>query len=385
MSGDLEAARQAYVESARICEAAGDIHLIIVVTSNLANILVEQGSIREAARTLSETLQLATRPDGGKVLIAGRLCIELSQVYFEFDRLEEALRYAQQGVALCRQWGNMDLQAVGYAMLAQLEHLRGHAQEAQAAMQSAERLAKEYDIAPRYSIWVKSALARLSILQGNLEKASHLLREGGIPVDRAIAEDEIAYLREPLFLVLVRLLLAKGEYDAALALSRRLLEKAEAANRLGRVIEILALEALAFRGKRDMDRALAVLERALSQAEPEGYTRVFLDEGEPMARLLYQARAHGVSGAYASQLLAALDRTCATPPPPGQRLIEPLTRRELELLKLIRAGCTNQDIADKLVISIPTVKRHISNINSKLGAKNRTQAVSLARELGLFE
>src|SRR4030066_423708 len=140
MTGDLEEAKQAYVESAQICQAAGDVHLTIVVNSNLANILVAQGILRQAARIYSDTLSLATRPDGQKALIAGRLFIECSQVYYEWNQLESAFEYAQQSLNLCRQWGNMDLQAVGFAQLARLECIFSHPEEMQAASQAAEQL-----------------------------------------------------------------------------------------------------------------------------------------------------------------------------------------------------------------------------------------------------
>jgi LuxR family maltose regulon positive regulatory protein len=151
------------------------------------------------------------------------------------------------------------------------------------------------------------------------------------------------------------------------------------------MIEVLALQALAYHGKKDTLRAMQVLERALSFAQPEGYVRVFLDEGEPMAKLLFLAKSQRLGQGYASELLHTQEIVTVTEPAPAQLLIEPLTSRELEVLKLIESGCTNQDIAKRLVISIPTVKRHISNLYAKLGAKSRTQAVSLGRELGLFE
>jgi LuxR family maltose regulon positive regulatory protein len=384
MTGDLEEAKQAYIESARICQAAGDVHLTIVVNSNLANILVEQGILRQAARIYSETLSLATRPDGQKAVIAGRLFVELSQVYYEWNQLENAFEYAQQSLNLCRQWGNMDLQAVGFAQLARLEHIYSHPDEMQAASQSAEQLLNGYDLAPRYSIWVMSVLARLLITQGNLERALHLVQKSGIDVDSSAGESEIPYLLEPMYLILLRLVLAQRKYNHALGLSQRLFHQAEAGNRVGRVIEILILQALAYQGMNDKEQALAVLDRAIMLAQPEGYVRVFLDEGEPMVKLLYQAKVHQVGGSYLSELLSNLSTDTSQGLPNTQLLIEPLTKRELELLKLIEQGCTNQDIADRLVISIPTVKRHISNIYSKLGAKNRTQAISLGKELNLF-
>ena len=223
MSGDLEEARQAYIESAQICQAAGDIHLTIVINSNLANIMVEQGTLHQAARIYSETLAMATRPDGQKALIAGRLLIELSQVYYEWNHLEDAFQYAQLSLALCKQWGNMDLQAVGFAQLARIEDLHSHPEEAQAATQAAEQLVNGYDLAPRYSIWVKSVLARLSIHQGNLGHASHLIQGAGISIGVMGEETEIPYLHEPTYLALLRLFLAQRKYDHALELSQRLL------------------------------------------------------------------------------------------------------------------------------------------------------------------
>ena len=385
MSGNLDEAREAYTEAAEIGQVAGDVHLTIVNNSNLANVLIEQGSLRQAAGIYSDTLQIATRPDGQKSIIAGRVYGELSQVYYEWNHLDDAFQYAQQCLTLCRQWGNMDQQAVGYVMLARLEHLQNHPGNVQEAMEAAEHLVNRFNLAPKYSVWVMSALARLSILQGNLEKASQFVYQSGIDEVSTHDESEIPYQQEPIVLILVRLLMAKGEFNAALALSQRLLQKAETGKRIGRIIEVLVLQSLAFQGKKDMDQALEALKKAFSLAQPEGYCRVFLDEGEPMLKLIFQAKAHRIGASFATELLFALGETPGKEPPPAQFLIEPLTARELEVLKLIEAGYSNQDIADKLVISMPTVKRHISNIYAKLGVESRTQAVSLGRELKLFE
>jgi LuxR family maltose regulon positive regulatory protein len=203
-------------------------------------------------------------------------------------------------------------------------------------------------------------------------------------VESNVGESEIPYLLEPMYFVLLRLLLAQRKYNHALALGQRLLHQAEAGNRISRVIESLILQALAYHGKDDKEQALLILDRAIMLAQPEGYVRIFLDEGEPMVKLLYTAKVQQVGGSYLSELLSYASTRSNQALPITQLLIEPLTNRELELLKLIEQGCTNQDIADRLVISIPTVKRHISNIYSKLGAKNRTQAISLGKELHLL-
>jgi LuxR family maltose regulon positive regulatory protein len=205
------------------------------------------------------------------------------------------------------------------------------------------------------------------------------------PSGETSPEGDVSDQQEPGQLLRIRLLLASGEYSEALARSHPLLQRTEAEKRLGRAIEILILQAMALQGMREITRALTTLELALALAQPERFVRIFLDEGMALAKLIFQASAHGLDGGFTARLLPAFDVSSGAPSHPAQALIEPLTEREIEVLGLIESGCANQEIAAKLFISVPTVKRHISNIYAKLGAKNRTQAVSLARELGFFE
>ena len=230
-----------------------------------------------------------------------------------------------------------------------------------------------------------STLAQCWIAQGDLERAARLVQQRGISVDNMPEENEIRYLQTPLYLTLLRLHQACGDYDITLALSERLLQMLDETKPTRWVIEILVLRALAYQEKKDLAQALAVLKKALLLSQPDGYVRIFLDEGEPMAKLLYQARSHQVETGYVAELLSALGHAYGSPLPPAELLIEPLTTRELEVLKLIEAGCSNQEIAARLVISMPTVKRHISNIYTKLGAGSRTQAIARGKELKLFQ
>ena len=231
---------------------------------------------------------------------------------------------------------------------------------------------------------------RVWLAQGRLTEALAWVRERDLSVD-----DELSYLRESEHITLASVLIARfrsnGEEHSiheALGLLARLLTAAEDGGRTGSAIEILALQALALEAAGDIPGALAPLERALSLAEPEGYLRIFVGQGEPMRTLLRHAAAAGLSGSYTQRLLSAFDQGAqpapVTAPAPQAELPEPLTAREVDILRLVAAGMRNQEIADQLVISVATVKRHIANVYGKLGVGHRTEAVARANELNLL-
>jgi LuxR family maltose regulon positive regulatory protein len=174
---------------------------------------------------------------------------------------------------------------------------------------------------------------------------------------------------------------------AARTLLERLMHAAEAGGRSGAIIEAAILHALAYQAQDELDTSLMWLSRALALAEPEGYVQVFVDEGPALAPLLARSLSRGTHPAFVRQLLARIhpqhgdeDPTTAS----NQLLIEPLSQRELAVLRLLAQGCSNQAIADELVIAVSTVKKHINNIFGKLGVANRTQAINRARDLGLL-
>jgi LuxR family maltose regulon positive regulatory protein len=261
---------------------------------------------------------------------------------------------------------------------------------AEEAVHQMESFAREHDAPP----WITNLLgawqARIWLAQDRLDAVSQWAQERGLD-----AAGELTYLREMEHLALARLLIARGRLDQAARLLQRLLEAAEAGGRTSRAIEVLNLRALAFQAGADMARAMTALEGALTLAEPGGSIRTFVDEGRPMARLLYEAAARGIKPDYVGRLLAAFedatkDEGRTTEPSPASSvirpssLVEPLSDRELDVLQLIAAGLTNREVASRLFLSLNTVKAHTRNIYGKLNVHSRTQAVARSRELGLL-
>jgi LuxR family transcriptional regulator, maltose regulon positive regulatory protein len=224
--------------------------------------------------------------------------------------------------------------------------------------------------------------ARVLVAQGRWAEALGWARERGLSVD-----DEVSYLHEFEHVTLARALLARSTSERdeasaqqAIGLLDRLGQAAEEGVRAGSLIEVLVVRALAHQAHGDVPAALASLRRALTLAEPEGYVRVFVDEGQPMARLL---RSLGPAGSYVRRLLAAVGGTAGSAPV-RQGLIEPLSARELDVLRLLGSDLDGPDIARELFVSLNTVRTHTKNIYAKLGVNNRRAAVRRAGELDLL-
>jgi LuxR family transcriptional regulator, maltose regulon positive regulatory protein len=186
------------------------------------------------------------------------------------------------------------------------------------------------------------------------------------------------------YIAFARVLLAQGELTAADTLLEHLYQKADADNFRSPAIEILILRSLVFQALNDISQALTTLGAALALAEPEGYVRVFIDEGEPMIELLRRAGSRGIVPRYVARLLSAAAPKSEIQDRAAQPLIEPLSEREIEVLGFLAAGWSNQAIAEKLVVAVGTVKAHTASIYRKLDVVSRTQAVARARELNLI-
>jgi LuxR family maltose regulon positive regulatory protein len=378
--GDLQAAGRAYTDAARIGEQAGNTPTTVLATIQLAGVLLEQGHLHQAARAYGEALRLASRPEGQAWPLAEDAHTGLAILAYEWNHLAEAEGHVLECLRLCQQWGPSDMQVVAQAVMARIQQARGDPEDALEAARSAEVMAAERQLSPAWSVWLCSTLTRVWIAQQRLDKAEAALRDC-----RADSGDGILPVRLPETISLARLRLAQGAPAGAVELLGRLLPVAEAAGRSARVIEIHVLMALALQDQKEMEDSVAAVQAALKLAEGEGYVRVFLDEGPPMAKLLQKVRSIGTGSEYAAHLLSAARGATSQSPVPAAGLVEALTPRELEVLRLIEAGRSNQDIAARLVISPATLKRHITNLYAKLGVGSRTQALSAAKELKLID
>ena len=388
MTGDVQRARQNLEKSNQAAQASGQTYTAMSSLGALGRLLIELGELHQSQRIHQRAFQLAERhiQQTGKPLPAiTEAHWGLGTLSYERNALTLARGYVETVIEATRPLGVTEWLLNAYVALARIQRAQREVEGALATMQTAASLVEPPEASDVLRAEVAAHQAQLWITLGN-ERPKHLMaasrwaKEAGLS-----ASDEPVYARELEYLTLARLTLAQGDPVHAVALLDRMLDASESAGRKGKMIEILVLQALAHQAQGDISKGLTRLERALALAEPEGYVRTFVDEGEPMRTLLTRLAERGVKYSYAQRLLAAFDESppMGTTGPP-RALPERLTQREVEVLRLISAGLTNQEIGTQLVISVVTVKRHISNLFGKLGVANRTMAAARASELGLL-
>ncbi len=383
--GDLAEAYQVRLDALEASKAAGNIYMMLIAGMKLAVTLRSLGRLERVIALCRQQLRLANESGLSRTVVVGGLLAIWGEVLAERNDLDGAIEKARKGIELTE--GGRDVAMLGWSYLCLVRILfsRGDLAGAQAAIQRMETMAAETYVPPWITDQMAGWQARTWLVQGDLDAASQWAAEGGLD-----AGADPAYLREMEYTVLARILVARGRLDEVARLLQHLLESAEPRGQASRVIEILNLQALASQAGGEPDRAMTALERALTLAEPEGFVRIFVDEGPPMARLLYEAASRGISPDYACRLLAAfpvagaeqtgLPETRA----PEPDLVEPLSERELEVLQLVAEGLTNREVASRLFLSLNTVKAHTRNIYGKLNVHSRTQAIARSQELGLL-
>ena len=381
--GDLEAAHDSWSHAMTNLEAAGHITDAVGCAIALADIRIEQGRLRDAMQTHERGLRLATEQRPAALRGAADMHVGMSERFLERDDLDAAVRHLMISNEMGAHLGSRQNPYRWCVAMARTRVAEGDSEGALALLDDAERLYVS-DFYPRVRP-IAALRARVWIDEGRLGDARSWVQAEGLA-----AEDVPDYLRTFEHVTLARLLLAESRRDgaaesltAAVALLDRLLDAAVAGGRFGGAIEILVVQALALRMRGNVDAALVPLGRALALAEPEGYIRVFVDAGPPMAALLVSLEDRGAASPYVRELLASFRRG-TDGPPIHQQLVEPLSGRELQVLRLLASDLDGPGIARELVVSLSTIRSHTKAIYAKLGVTNRRAAVRRGAELDLL-
>jgi len=383
---DIAAAYDVRMESLDMSKKSGNPYLILKSNGRLAWTLRQQGKLKQVIELCEQQLQYANQYGISQSLVAGWIMTIWGEALAELNDLAGAIQKAKKGVeSIGSGSGNLALYGWGNLNLVRILFSKGDISAAKEVVQRMEKIVQEFDMHRLASNQIIAWKARIWLEEDEFESASKWVEEFYLS-----ASENLSFISEIECIVLTRTLIDQGSLDEATKLLQQLLNTAEAGKHTSRIIKILILQAMKFQAGDDTTQALVTLERALTLAKPEGFIRIFVDEGLPMARLLYEALSQGIAPDYIQQLLAAfpiteLEQSASTKPTLVQsEMIEPLSDREIEVLQLIAEGLINPEISLRLCVSLNTVKTHTRNIYAKLGVHTRTQAVARGRALGII-
>ncbi|HTK08801.1 MAG TPA: LuxR C-terminal-related transcriptional regulator [Ktedonobacteraceae bacterium] len=367
---------------------------LISCIAMLAHLHALQGRLQQASATYAQIMEIASSPEMLQITFAGPYYyFGLGDLLRERNDLDTAEHYLRQGLALIHEDIPLEARVAtqGYFALASLLQARGNTSEARITLDALLSLAHQRHFAASFLAQGTARRVRFELTSGNLTAAVHWAETCGLSLN----DTDLPFPRESEYLTLARISIAQKKLDLAtfslqevLLLLTRLHEKARAGARLGSVLEILVVRTLALEAQGDQAAALTILKQALLLARPEGYIRLFVDEGLPMLALLRHLSNHHLLAEYITTLLNAFGEPqfpdVSPPLATVSPLTEPLTEREREVLALLLEGASNREIAHRLVLSVNTVKRHVYNICGKLGAQSRMQVVTKARSLNFM-
>ena len=387
VNSDLDDAYDAITDSLKSFVAADNLYFQVYGTVVFAEIRVLQGRLRQAYDHYHEALKLAQSADSRAIPMSISFYVGLGALYLEWNDLETAGQQINTGAKqLSRALIGFDAYR-SKVVLAQIRVAAGHYEDAMALLEDAKNDFKPGT--PPNIFPPESLRARFLLKHGRLDDALDWIQRRDLsPEDVLHFSDEFDHI------TLVRVKLAqyqqqqpnKEGLEVLLDFLDRLRHSASDGDRIGRVLEIIVLQALTYQVQGDTQNALSCIHQALRLAEPEGYIRIFADEGQSMRQLLSASLSDGANPEYITRIMNATDPAQVDTQPDNnlnQLLIEPLSERELDVLDLMANGHTNQAIADELFIALSTVKKHINNIYGKLNVPNRTQAINRARALGI--
>jgi LuxR family maltose regulon positive regulatory protein len=368
IQGDLTEAGQAYAEACSLAQAAGDIVESSLASIRLGQVQEAETQLHLAAETYKSVLPLIDEysPHNSPVAYLG-----LARIYYEWNDLDAAEKYGDKSLQLARQYDQLvDRLVLSEVFLASLKLARGDATGAIGRLLQAEQVSLQKNYTFRLPD-IAYARARIHLFQGNVDEAAQLVQQYAIPLMQA------------------RVLIAQGNPSEALALVETQRQQAEGKRLPQKLLLVMAVQSVVLFAQGEKDQAVQVLAEALTVAEPEGFIRLFVDEGPLMAQLLREAASRGIRPDYIVRVLAAFEGEMNDERPPvsvpgSSFLLEPLSQRELEILKLIAQGFSNREIGERLFLALDTIKGHNRKIFDKLEVQSRTEAIARAHELGLI-
>jgi LuxR family maltose regulon positive regulatory protein len=368
LQGDLTEASRAYAEALSLGQATGDVINILLASIRLGQIQEERCQLYLAAETYQHVLQLIGdySPPNSPVAYLG-----LARIYYEWNDLDAAEQYGEKSLQLAQKYDQViDRLILSELFLAQIKMAREDMTGAVHIVSQTEQTARQRNYAFRLRD-IAYAQAMIHLRQGNVDEAAQLAQQYELPLMQA------------------RVLIAQKDISAALAVLEPLRQQAEEKGAARGLLDVMAVQSIALHAHGEKDKAVQLLGDALALAELGGYIRLFVDEGLPMANLLSAAADRGIMPNYINKLLAAFESEQRKSEgksdlPPAQSLIDPLSQRELEILKLIAQGLSNREIGERLFLALDTIKGHNRKIFDKLQVQSRTEAIARARELGFL-
>jgi len=380
--GDVVKALWTFNQAVAANRAAGNLIMLVWALYSRSTFEALNGHLHQAAQTCQESLQVSRTENAISLPMAALGYLGLGDLLREWNRLDEAEHHLLEGLQLGRAWAATELLVDGTIALARLRQAQGKSWQALAALDEIEALMGRQSVSFVTRQTIAAYRTRFWLWQGNFQAAQNWVQQ--ITEQDACGQRKSysPWLIEIEDTVRARTLIAGGHAGDALQMLDGLASMAESAGQITNLIELRILQSMATKASGSLQAALAYLQQAVRLAEPEGYIRVFADEGAALTELLRALAKQSSSGrGYLERVLAAIEKDYASP---NQVLPEPLTDRELEILQLIAAGYSNQDIAAALVLGLSTVKWHISNLLGKLDVNRREQAVRRAQDLGML-
>jgi LuxR family maltose regulon positive regulatory protein len=388
LAGNGAGASQILNEAIQSAVAAGALIYTVAASYFLARLYAVQGQLHKSSETYKMAAQLIAEASGEHRDARALVAVGRAELLRERNELGTALAHVKEGLALLPWWGKVDDLVLAHVALARIHLAEANRLGAMQAVEEATQLVQTRGVFPDARDAVEMGQVKLWLAQGDLRAAASWAAS---QEERLSSDARFGFGNELAQINRARVWLAQNKPHEAASLLSHLEEVARSAGRMGRVIEILIVQALAMQAMGDSKGALVALTKGLALAQPEGYARVFLDEGQPMQMLLAQWLAGAEPGPlqdYAARLLSQFDAephlARAAQVSPAGNLVEPLSQREMEVLHLMALGRTNKEIARELIVAPGTVKAHTSSIYRKLDVANRTEAVARARQLHIL-